>query len=97
MDKELFEDLKQSLREARAIRSGKLAGRRATVDVLDVKAVRERTHLSQGDFAAAINVSVRTLQNWEQRRREPTGPAVALLKVMDQAPDVVIKALCAIP
>ena len=93
MDDKLFDELKQSLREARAIRAGTLVGRRTKVEALDVKSVRERTRLSQGDFAAAINVSVRTLQNWEQRRRDPTGPAVALLKVMAQAPEVVIKAL----
>ncbi|GAA0778434.1 NadS family protein [Castellaniella ginsengisoli] len=93
MDDKLFDELKQSLREARAIRAGTLSGRRTTVQALDVKALRESTRLSQGDFAAAINVSVRTLQNWEQQRREPTGPAIALLRVMAQAPDVVIKAL----
>ena len=93
MDDKLFEELKQSLREARSIRAGTLTGRRTWIDVMDVKAVRERTCLTQGEFAAALHVSVRTVQNWEQRRRAPTGPAVALLKVMAQAPDVVIKAL----
>jgi len=91
MDEKLFAELKHSLRQAKAIRAGQLEGRRT--NVIDVKAVRERTRLSQGDFAAAINVSVRTLQNWEQRRRAPTGPAAALLKVVASAPDVVLKAL----
>ena len=93
MDSELFEDLKESLRQAKAIRTGHLEGRRTIVHPLDVKAVRESTKLSQGEFAAAINVSVRTLQNWEQHRRSPTGPAAALLKVMAVAPATVIKAL----
>ncbi len=93
MDAQLFEDLKDSLRQAKAIRQGKLDGRRTTVAPIDVKAVREQTKLSQGEFAAAMHVSVRTLQNWEQRRRSPTGPAAALLKVMATAPAVVIKAL----
>ncbi|MGB3742728.1 MAG: NadS family protein [Castellaniella sp.] len=93
MDAQLFEDLKDSLRQAKAIRQGKLEGRRTTVTPIDVKAVREQTHLSQHEFAAAIHVSVRTLQNWEQRRRSPTGPAAALLKVMATSPAVVIKAL----
>ncbi len=91
MDEKLFAELKHSLRQAKAIRAGQLEGRRTSV--IDIKAVRERTRLSQGDFAAAINVSVRTLQNWEQRRRAPTGPAAALLKVVASAPDVVLKAL----
>lgn len=93
MDAQLFEDLKDSLRQAKAIRQGKLEGRRTTVSPIDVKAVREQAKLSQGEFAAAMHVSVRTLQNWEQRRRSPTGPAAALLKVMATAPAVVIKAL----
>ncbi|WP_322995210.1 NadS family protein [Castellaniella sp.] len=93
MDAQLFEDLKDSLQQAKAIRQGKLEGRRTTVIPIDVKAVREQAKLSQGEFAAAMRVSVRTLQNWEQRRRSPTGPAAALLKVMATAPAVVIKAL----
>ena len=93
MDEKLFNALKHSLREARAMRAGSLSGRRTILEEVDVKAVRERTRLSQADFAAAIRVSVRTVQNWEQQRRAPTGPAVALLKVMAQAPDLVIQAL----
>jgi DNA-binding transcriptional regulator YiaG len=93
MDTQLFEELKNSLRQAKAIRAGKLDGRRTIVNPIDVRAIRERTNLSQGEFAAAINVSVRTLQNWEQRRRSPTGPAAALLKVMAASPAMVIKAL----
>ena len=93
MDPQLFEELKHSLRQAKAIRQGRLKARRTTVPAIDVKAVREQTKLSQGEFAAVIRVSVRTLQNWEQRRRAPTGPAAALLKVMATSPAVVIKAL----
>lgn len=93
MDTQLFEALKDSLRQARAIRRGSLQGRRTTVVPIDVKAVREQTKLSQDEFAAAIHVSVRTLQNWEQHRRTPTGPAAALLKVMATSPALVIKAL----
>jgi DNA-binding transcriptional regulator YiaG len=93
MDAQLFEELKDSLRQAKTTRGGKRDSRRMAVPPIDVKAVREQTKLSQGEFAAAIRVSVRTLQNWEQRRRSPTGPAAALLKVMATSPAVVIKAL----
>src|SRR3989304_4507411 len=48
---------------------------------VDVRAIRNKLGLSQGDFAAMIGVSVATLQNWEQGRRRPEGPAQALLKV----------------
>ncbi len=48
MDTQLFEDLKDSLRQAKAIREGKLEGRRTMITPIDVKAVREQTQLSQG-------------------------------------------------
>jgi putative transcriptional regulator len=40
-----------------------------------------------------MQVSIKTLQNWEQQRRTPTGPAAALLKIVMAAPDVALKAL----
>jgi putative transcriptional regulator len=60
---------------------------------MDVKALRERTGLTQSDFSRMIGVSVRTLQNWEQYRREPDGPAKALLRVVEQNPQAVLSAL----
>jgi len=59
MDTELFEDLKESLRQAKSIRAGKLEGRRTTIHPIDVKAVRESTKLPQDEFAAAINKQCR--------------------------------------
>jgi DNA-binding transcriptional regulator YiaG len=94
MDKNLFESLKRSLAEAAEIRAGKAAPSRVfTFDAMDVKGIRERTKLSQEEFAAAIHVSVKTLQNWEQQRRSPTGPAAALLKIVQAMPEMAIKAL----
>ena len=52
----------------------------------DVKAIRERTGLSQTRFAYLIGVKPKTLQNWEQRRVRPTGPARALLKIVEVNP-----------
>jgi putative transcriptional regulator len=49
--------------------------------------------LSQGNFAKLMRVSVNTLQNWEQHRRKPTGPAAALLKMVSTAPEVALKLL----
>ena len=94
MDANLFAELKQSLKEAKAIRHGQAQPSRSfELNSIDVKAVRERTNLSQEEFATAIHVSVRTLQNWEQHRRTPTGPAAALLKIVSWAPEMAIKAL----
>ena len=94
MDKALFADLVQSLKEAKAIAAGEAApSRRFVVDLPDVRALRERIGLSQSEFARLMRVSVKTLQNWEQHRRHPTGPAAALLKIVAAAPDVALKSL----
>ncbi len=94
MDKTLFEDLVSSLQEAKAISKGKAApSRRFEVTAPDAKAVREQIGLSQSEFARLMRVSVKTLQNWEQHRRNPTGPAAALLKIVSTAPDVALKSL----
>ena len=94
MDKALLSDLLTSLKEAKGIAKGKIkASRRFEVMLPDVKAIREQTGLSQAEFALLIRVSIRTLQNWEQNRRTPTGPAVALLKIVSAFPKVALKAL----
>jgi putative transcriptional regulator len=49
--------------------------------------------LPQGNFAEQMRVSVKTLQNWEQHRRKPSGPAAARLKIVAAAPEVALKSL----
>jgi putative transcriptional regulator len=94
VEQALFEDLTQSLKEAKAIARGEApASRRITIPSPDVKAVREKMGLSQSEFAHLMNVSIKTLQNWEQRRRNPTGPAAALLKIVLTAPELALKTL----
>ena len=94
MEQNLFDDLVQSLKEAKKIASGEIpASRRFTVTPADVKAVREKIGLSQSEFAKLMRVSIKTLQNWEQHRRNPTGPAAALLKIVLTEPDVALKIL----
>jgi putative transcriptional regulator len=60
---------------------------------VDVRAVRARTGLSQAKFAELLSIEVSTLRNWEQGRREPTGPARALLRAIHNDPVAVIRAL----
>ena len=94
MEKKLFNELVQSLKEARAIAKGQAnASRHFVVDVSDVKAIRDNIGLSQNDFAKLMGVSVRTLQNWEQHRRSPSGPAAALLKIVSASPEAALKSL----
>ena len=94
MDKQMFDELIESVREAGKIRRGeKKAKRSFTYAPLDVKNIREKIGLSQRDFSALVHVSIRTLQNWEQGRRSPNGPALALLTILKNDPKHAIKAL----
>ena len=55
----------------------------------DIAALRKFVGLSQEGFAAALGISVHTLRNWEQGRRKPEGPALALLRIAARHPHVV--------
>ena len=94
MRKKDFDNLTASIREAGRIKRGEMKPSRVTTfDPVDVKAVRHRLGQSQAEFARMIGVSVATLQNWEQGRRRPEGPARALLKVAAANPEAVSAAL----
>ncbi len=89
-----FQELVASIRQAGRIRRGLLKPSRTVVfKPADVKAVRARLGASQPEFALMIGVSVATLRNWEQGRRTPDGPALALLRVAAKNPDAVAAAL----
>ncbi len=62
---------------------------------LDVKAIRSKIGMSQEEFAQHFGVSKRTVQDWEQRRRTPSGPSRAFLVVIDREPEAVRRALTA--
>ncbi|KAA0253619.1 helix-turn-helix domain-containing protein [Acidobacteria bacterium ACD] len=94
MKKAHFDALIESVREAGRIRRGEAKpSREFRFTPTDVKAIRTRLGKSQSQFALMIGVSVSTLQNWEQGRRRPEGPAQALLRVAAAAPHVVAKTL----
>jgi putative transcriptional regulator len=67
--------------------------RPASQDATYAKAIRARTKLTQAEFAARIGVPIETVRNWEQGKRSPRGPARALLKVLDRAPDLAFAVL----
>jgi putative transcriptional regulator len=94
MNQENFDNLVTSIRQAGRIRRGQAKpGRVIDLSPVDVKAIRQRLKKSQSEFARMIGVSVATLQNWEQGRRRPEGPARALLKVAAADPKAVAAAL----
>src|ERR1041385_1265129 len=97
MRKDLFVELVASVKEMKAIQAGDLKPGRVTraAHVLgrgtpDVAALRAHFKLSQAKFAALLGISVDTLQNWEQHRRQPEGPAKVLLRVAAAHPEALL-------
>ena len=94
MNEQDFADLVESIEQAGKIKRGEMApSRRFEFSPLDIKEIRRQLDKSQSEFALMIGVSVATLQNWEQGRRKPEGPARALLRVASVHPEVVSQAL----
>lgn len=94
MNDKMFKELLESVQEMDRIAKGKKrASRRFTFKEPKVKQIREQTGLSQTHFAGLIGVSKRTLENWEQGRRSPMGPARALLKIVESDPKGAVRAL----
>ncbi len=94
MKREMFEQLLDSVHEGGAILRGqRKPARHFVIGASGVRTIRERTKLSQSEFARLIGVSVKTLQNWEQDRRRPAGPAAALLKIIAHEPQLAVKAI----
>lgn len=89
----LFEELKSGIKDARQYDSGRKKLKSRTISAPDIKAIREQFGIQQEEFAALIGVSVRTLQNWEQGHRHPTGAARALFKIVEKNPKAAIDAL----
>ncbi|OHD77133.1 MAG: transcriptional regulator [Spirochaetes bacterium RIFOXYC1_FULL_54_7] len=90
MNNEDFDMLIESVKEAGKIQRGKqIASRRFEMQALDIRTIREQSNKTQLEFAYMIGVSVATLRNWEQGRRTPEGPALALLKIVSKNPEYV--------
>lgn len=83
-EREIGREILDGLRELKRGEHGRI------VNVPDVAAVRNKTGLSQARFAELLGVSVRTLQDWEQGRRAPSGAARTLLMIADRDPKVLL-------
>jgi putative transcriptional regulator len=89
-----FKALLKSVKQADLIKKGKLKpGRVFSFSMPDVKAIRKKLQVTQEELAHMIGVSENTIQNWEQGRRKPEGPAIALLRVTEKNPRAVLEAL----
>lgn len=91
MDEELFQSLVESVEEAGAYLRGEGGAARVTfVGEPDPREIRTSLDLTQEQFAALLCISVKTLRNWEQGRRTPTGPAMRLLRIAERHPRVLL-------
>jgi putative transcriptional regulator len=89
-----FAELAHSVKEAAAIYRGEEAPSRIFhFDAPDIKKIRNGYQLTQSEFAALLGISTATLRNWEQGRRKPEGPAMALLRVAQKHPHAVLDSL----
>ena len=89
-------EIAQQMRYGRPVGGWVAAARAAggaAADAAYARGVRARTKLTQAQFAARIGVPIETVRNWEQGKRSPRGPARALLKVIDAAPEVAFAVL----
>ncbi|MFC0268562.1 helix-turn-helix domain-containing protein [Kushneria aurantia] len=86
VDKEMEQFGRDLLESVRQMKRGE-AARVTRVEVSEARTARRRMALSQAEFAELMGVSLRTLQEWEQGRRTPTGPALRLLRVAEKHPE----------
>jgi len=94
--RDIAKELLQGLEEIKAWKRGETKLKSFTVELpkaADVPVIRKELGYSQEEFASAMGVKVATLRNWEQERREPQGPARALLMVARANPKAVREAL----
>ena len=82
-------EILQGIREVKAHKAGTIALRsREVATPASPKNIRSKLHLSQSAFAGLMGVSLRTVQDWEQGRRAPSGPAKSLLRIAEHHPEV---------
>lgn len=89
---EVFESIKQGLKEAIDFANGKNIGAKVfEPSEIDVKKLRQEIGMTQVEFAAAFGISVGTLRHWERGDRTPRGPALVLLNLVQKAPETILK------
>ncbi|WP_413185930.1 helix-turn-helix domain-containing protein [Paraburkholderia sacchari] len=86
MDKEMEQFQTDLLKSIREMKSGRVA-RTTQIEPTAAALARAKVGLSQSAFAELLGVSTRTLQDWEQGRRQPTGAAQTLLRVAERHPE----------
>ncbi len=87
--RDIGQEILEGVQEIKAHKAGEKVLRTHTMkEPASVQTIRAKLHLSQSAFAGLMGVSLRTIQDWEQGRRKPSGPALALLRIAEQKPEV---------
>jgi putative transcriptional regulator len=88
-DRDIGQEILEGIRAIKAHKSGEITLRTHTLkEPAPPQVIRAKLNLTQAAFAGLMGVSVRTVQDWEQGRRKPSGPAEALLRIAEQRPEV---------
>ena len=91
-DRNIGQEILEGIKEIERFKKGEID---LTVRTLNepspTKTIRKRLRLSQSAFASLMGVSPRTIQDWEQGRRKPQGPAKSLLRIAEQHPEIFIE------
>jgi putative transcriptional regulator len=91
-DRDIGMEILEGVKEIKAYKAGKIALKtRELKEPSSPKAIRIKLNLSQAAFAGLMGVSLRTVQDWEQGRRAPSGPAKSLLRIAEQHPEVFVE------
>ena len=91
-ERNIGSEILEGIREIRAHKAGQLELRtRKLSEPSTSREIRKRLDLSQAAFAGLMGVSLRTVQEWEQGKRKPSGPAKSLLRIAEQHPEVFAK------
>lgn len=87
--RDIGQEILDGIREVKEYKAGRKVLRvRSLKAPSSPKIIRRKLKISQAAFAGLMGVSLRTVQDWEQGRRKPSGPALALLRIAEQKPDV---------
>jgi putative transcriptional regulator len=87
--RDIGQEILEGIRDVKAYKAGMKALRvHSLKEPAPPQVIRSKLKLSQSAFAGLMGVSLRTIQDWEQGRRKPSGPAIALLRIAEQKPEI---------
>lgn len=91
-DRNIGQEILDGIKEIKRFKKGNLRlAKHSLKEPSPAKTIRKKLNLSQSDFASLMGVSPRTVQDWEQGRRTPQGPAKSLLRIAEQHPEVFLE------